>query len=231
MAAHVLDSLAHHQAGNNDKAKSSLDQALVLHGEISQGQEPKRRPLPQKISIDLAHACLSHGDKEKAQSLLRQAAAENHEDRDLIAHIENVFKKTGDDEGGRLLIKEVGSEIVDINNRGVLKARAGDLLGAVELLSEAAERMPNLQFLVNACKAIFTLLNQRGWDELLAEKGRNYLLRARFKDATSPKVVSAWELYQQVAKKFGVPVLPLNESGDKDKEPSAPSATGRKQNG
>lgn len=231
MAAHVLDSLAHHQIGNNDKAKSSLDQALALHGELSQYQDAKHRPLPQKISIDLAHACLSHGDKEKAQSLLRQVAAENHEDRDLIAHIENVFKKTGDDEGGRLLIKEVSSEIVDINNRGVLKARAGDLQGAVELLSEAADRMPNLQFLVNACKAIFTLLNQQGWDELLAEKGRNYLLRARFKDATSPKVVSAWELYQQVAKKFGVPVLPLVEPGDKDKEASTPSATGRKQNG
>lgn len=216
MAAHVLDSLAHHQVGNSDKARSSFAQALALHGELlaSDDEKSNSRPLSHKISVDLAQACLVHGDKNTAKTLIRQVAEANHGDLNLLAHIENAFKKTGEQEAGRALIEEVSSEIIAINNRGVMKARAGDLEGAVELLSESADRMPNLQFLVNACKAIFTLLDQRGWDDLLAEKGRHYLQRARLKEATNGKVISAWDLYQRVSKKFGVPVMPIDTPTD-----------------
>lgn len=224
IAAYALDSLVHHQIGESTKARSYLDQALSLHGPIDADSPDNgdARPLSQKVSIDLAQACLLHGEKEMAQKLLRRVTA-THGDPNLVAHIENAFKKSGQHEAGKALIEEIVNDVITMNNRGVIKARAGDLEGAVELLCESADRMPNLQFLVNACKAIFTLLEKQGWDDILAEKGRHYLDRARQKEATNSKVLSAWALYQRVSQKFGVPVIPLSAlPPPKDEKNSSP---------
>ena len=93
--------------------------------------------------------------------------------------------------------------LADLADR-VLAARSGDLEGAVQLLIQAAEQVPNLQFLVNAAKAIFTLLDKKGWDSDLAGRAIEYLQRAQRKDRKSSKVASARQLYITVAKKYGV---------------------------
>ena len=77
------------------------------------------------------------------------------------------------------------------------------------MLIEAAERVPNLQFLVNASKAIFTLLDRKGWNEDMAKRALRYLQMAQTKDMRSPKVISAREMYFQVARKYGIEVAPL----------------------
>lgn len=105
---------------------------------------------------------------------MRQVAAENHEDKNLIEHITGVFAKTGQHDAGKALLDQVGKEIVELNNKGVLAARSGDLEGAVQLLIQAVEQVPNLQFLVNAAKAIFALMDKKGWDEPLAARAVDY---------------------------------------------------------
>ena len=72
---------------------------------------------------------------------MRQMAAENHEDQHLINHITSVFERTGQAAAGKAILDQVG-KIVDLNNRGVMAARSGDLDGAVKLLIQAAERCP-----------------------------------------------------------------------------------------
>ncbi len=61
-----------------------------------------------------------------------------------------------------------------------------------------------MQFMINAAKAIFTLLDQKGWDVELAAKGYAYLQNAQKKDRRNPKLASARELYVTVAKKYGI---------------------------
>nr|WP_287667486.1 hypothetical protein [Accumulibacter sp.] len=97
---------------------------------------------------------------------------------------------------------------MDLNNRGVLRRR-GDVEGSVKLLMEAAERVPNLQFLINATKAIFTLLDIKGWDPALARRGLRYLQMAQAKDLRNARVISARELYQRVAREYGVAIVSL----------------------
>ena len=128
----------------------------------------------------------------------------------MIAQIQGVFAKTGNEEAGQSMLAKVGREIVELNNRGVLAARSGDLVASVQMLIEAAERVPNLQFLVNASKAIFTLLDRKGWNEDMAQRGIRYLQLAQAKDLRNAKVISASELYQQVARKYGIEVVPLS---------------------
>ncbi len=207
LAALVMDSLCCNQEGEPAKAKLALEKALALHESI--GDDPKAKELSQKIAVDLAHACLASGEEDRAKEILSKVAAENHEDRGMIAQIQGVFAKTGNEEAGQSMLAKVGREIVELNNRGVLAARSGDLVNSVQMLIEAVERVPNLQFLVNASKAIFTLLDRKGWNEDMAQRGIRYLQMAQAKDMRSPKVISARELYQQVARKYGIEVVPI----------------------
>jgi FimV-like protein len=165
--------------------------------------------LSQKLTLDLAQACLATGNEVSARDLLRQLAAENHEDRTMIANVQNLYTRAGKAGEGQALLAEVGREIVDLNNRGVLAARRGDVEGSVKLLMEAAERVPNLQFLVNATKAIFTLLEMKGWDPALARRGVRFLQLAQARDMRNARVISARELYQRAARKYGIPIVPL----------------------
>ena len=214
LAALVMDSLCCDKEGEPAKAKAALEKALALHERIAaEDAGNSAPPLSQKITVDLAHACLATGNEGKAQEILGKVAAENHEDRSVIAQIQGVFAKTGKQDAGQTLLAKVSREIVELNNRGVMAARSGDLEGSVQMLIEAAESVPNLQFLINASKAIFTLLERKGWHIEMGQRGVRYLQLAHTKDPLNPKVISARELYRQVARKYGIEVAPLSAPG------------------
>ncbi len=204
MAALVTESLCLEKEGSPDKARQLVEQALDLQTQIETESADKGKHVSQRLAIDLAHACYATGKSDAAGKIMRQVAAENHEDTHLIDQISQVFQKTGQQDAGKALLDQVGREIIELNNKGVLAARSGDLEGAVRLLIQAVEQVPNLQFLVNAAKAIFTLIDQKGWDAELAARAEDYLRRAQLKDRKSPKVASARELAAAVTKKYGV---------------------------
>ena len=180
-----------------------MDQAVALQQQVAAEASDQGKAASQRLIVDLAHACFATGKDDAGKGIMRQVAAENNEDGHLLDHINQVFAKTGQMDAGKALLDQVSREIVDLNNRGVMAARAGDFEGSVQLLIQAAEQVPNLQFLVNAAKAIFTLVDRKGWDAELAGKGYDYLQRAQRKDPTSPKVISARELYATVSRKYG----------------------------
>ncbi len=204
LAALVTESLCLQGEGLAAKAQEMVDKAIELQQQVAAEAADKGRAVSQRLVVDLAHACYATGKDQAGTAIMRQVAAENNEDGHILDHINKVFAKTGNADAGKALLDQVGKEIVDLNNRGVMAARAGDFEGSVQLLIQAAEQVPNLQFLVNAAKAIFTLLDKKGWDPELASKGYEYLQRAQRKDRKSPKVISARELYATVAKKYGV---------------------------
>ena len=210
LAALVMEGLCADKEGDRTRARLAVEKALVLHDALR--EEGKGALVSSKLALDLAHACLATGDEESAQEVVRRVAAENHENRAMIAQIESIYAKTGKEENGQALLAQVGKEIVELNNRGVLAARSGDLEGSVQLLMEAAERVPNLQFLVNATKAIFTLIELKGWNPALAKRGLGYLQMAQDKDMRNAKVISAREMYQRVSRKYGVTVVPFSSS-------------------
>ena len=204
LAALVTESLCLHNEGAADKAQDLVDQALALQKTIEAEAAAKGKHVSQRLAVDLAHACFATGKEGEAGRIMRQVAAENHEDTHLIDHITSVFAQTGQPDAGKALLDQVGKEIIALNNKGVMAARSGDLVGAVQLLIQAAEQVPNLQFLVNAAKAIFALMDKNGWDDELAARAQDYLQRAQRKDRKSAKLASAREQYVTVAKKYGI---------------------------
>lgn len=224
IAALVMESLCANKEGETGKAQRAVQKALEMY-ETFKDDGQVGATLSKKLILDLAHACLATGEEEAARNIIRQVAAENHEDGAVIAQVQSIYAKAGKAADGKALLAEVGKEIVELNNRGVLAARSGDVAASVKLLIEAADRVPNLQFLVNAAKAIFTLIEQKGWDNALAKRGLGYLESAQMKDLRNPKVISARELYQRVARKYGVPIVPLTgakRSGEESAESGKP---------
>ena len=207
MTALIVESQCHREEGNEGKAKEALEKALAARSAlVASGSR-----VPEKITIDLAHSCLVTGEPDTAKEIMRQVAGENPDDAALHAQVRQVFEKVGDGAAGGELLAEVMREIVAINNKGVLIAREGDLEGAVSLLTQAADRMPNIQFLVNASNAIFTLLERGGWQPETAERAVRYLLRAQQKDPRNNKVITANEMFLRVANKYGVSVPSLRQ--------------------
>jgi len=219
LAALVMDGLGANKEGDPTKAQLAIEKALVLHDGLK--ADGKDTLLSSKLALDLAHACLATGKEAIAQEMVRRVAAENHQDRAMIAQIESIYAKAGKEETGKSLLAQVGKEIVELNNRGVLAARGGDLDGSVKLLMEAAERVPNLQFLVNASKAIFTLLEIKGWNPALAKRGLGYLRMAQEKDLRNAKVISAREMYERVSRKYGIAIIPLTAARKQADKPRA----------
>lgn len=203
LAALVMESLAFQKEGDKERAGQAVEQALKLHQELAAEQDTLL-PGSKRLAVDLAHACMETGKDEEAHQLLRQVATEHHDDFRVISHIEGVFEKTGQSDVGRAMLEEVGAEIIHLNNQGVLAARDGDIKASVDMLMSAADRVPNVQFLVNAARAISTLMDQQGWNVDLAARATDYLKRAQAKAPRNPRVLAARDIYNQVARKYGI---------------------------
>jgi CheY-like chemotaxis protein len=201
-AALVMDSLCASQEDEPARAKQLLEQALTLRETIQ--EDENSQDFSQKITVDLAHACLVSGDEARAREILGKVAAENHEDRGMIARIQNIFAKTGKEEAGQDLLARVGREIVELNERGMEAARRGNNEESLQMLIEAAERVPSVSFLTDACRAIFSWLDRAGWEEEMAERALRYLQLAQAKAPGNPKTAAARELYFQVARRYGI---------------------------
>lgn len=203
LAALTMEGLAFQKEGLNEQAKKATSQALALHQELvgGKGLDSLRS---KGLAVDLAQVCMVGGEVEKAHELLRQVATEFHDDHRVISHVERVFEKTGQEDVGRALLEEVGAEIASLDNLDASLEEGGNLDESVEKLMSAADRVPNVQFMINAAKAIVSLMDRRGWDADLAAKASEYLQRARAKASYNPRVLSAVEYYGQVARKYGV---------------------------
>ncbi|OIQ78885.1 chemotaxis protein CheY [mine drainage metagenome] len=157
VALHTTESIVHHAAGNETLALAALETAM------SAGD-------PGSLSADavvaMADACFALGKEEDAIGLLRHTMQNHHEDQAVREKVLASLMAGGKDasEAGAMIEASV-SEVIQLNNDGVRKAQAGQLGEAVELLCEAANRLPsNLQILGNAALVMALDLVNNGKD-------------------------------------------------------------------
>ncbi len=204
LAGSVMEALCYHAENLETKAAEATLKALEIEEQLSSEAKESQRVLSPRIMIDLAHACYATGEATSGHRISRKVAAEHHEDKRILDRIQRVFEKTGQTADGKTLLDDLGKEIIELNNQGVRAARQGDLEGSVKLLIQAVEKVPSLQFLLNASKAMCTLMNQSGWREDLAAKLVDYLQRAQKKDRKNANVAATKEFALTVAKKYGI---------------------------
>jgi tetratricopeptide (TPR) repeat protein len=151
----VMESTVHHAAGNEELAQAALEQAMTS-GELNS--------LSADALVTMADACFAQGREEDATRLLHQAVQNNHEDASIKNKVHAAMMAAGKDASeASALIEASAGELIRLNNDGVRKAQAGQLAEAIDLLCEAADRLPNnLQILGNAALVIALDLVRNG---------------------------------------------------------------------
>lgn len=151
----ATESVAHHAAGNHEQAEAALAKAMAV-SDLSK--------LSAHTVISLADACFAMGREDEATNLLRHAVQNNYEDESIKDKVHAVLTAAGKNASqATAMIEASTQEVILLNNDGVRKAQAGQLAEAIELLCQAANRLPNnLQILGNAALVLALDLVRNG---------------------------------------------------------------------
>ena len=193
----VMDSLAHQKSGNTEAAEEALKQALE-HFEACDNKQGS-------VSLDIARSCFQLGDEETGKKVVHDFIQNNHDDKRIHLHAEDMFRKIGMHDKGKEIITNSSREVIALNNQAVRMAQAGDLRGAVELLMKAvAKYQGNTVIVLNAVHAILAYMQAHGWDEELGKSAKEYLTTVRNQDPDNQKYLMLADLYKDTAKHHGL---------------------------
>lgn len=193
----VMDSLAYQKSGNTEAAEEALKKALE-HFEACDNKQGS-------VSMDIARSCFQLGDEETGKKVVQDFIQNNHADKKIHLHAENMFKKIGMHDKGKEIISNSSREVIALNNQAVRMAQAGDLRGSVDLLMQAvAKFQENTVIVLNAVHAILTYMQTHGWHEELGKSAKEYLTTAKNQDPDNQKYLMLSELYKEVAQRYGV---------------------------
>ncbi|MEI7843114.1 MAG: response regulator [Gallionellaceae bacterium] len=193
VALAVSESDVHRVAGNTAKAEAAINKAL------SQSDLTK---LPTHLVMTLADACLAMGKDEHGTSLLRHAVQNNPEDESVKNRVHEILTAAGQDASqATAMIEESNRAVILLNNEGVQKAEGGQLTEAVEMLTQAANRLPNnMQIVSNAALVLALDLVRNGTKPERLNRCMHYRGELIKKAPTHPKLTQIDELLKQLKK-------------------------------
>lgn len=154
--------------------------------------------------MTLARNCLENGMEQGAVEVMTTVVG-NASSTAAVSRAMRVFRDAGRDDLAKRVARESKSQVVDLVAAGAEKARLGDYHGAVALMSEAAEKLPeNPQVVFNAAVAVLKCLDSTGWDAQLGEQARNYIANARRLDPRNPRLSLLTSMYRDILKKYEI---------------------------
>jgi tetratricopeptide (TPR) repeat protein len=185
------ESAAHRATGNHTQAEAALVKAMSV-GDLSK--------LPAQAVLALADVCFAMGQENDAKNLLRHAIQNNPENEFIKNKVHEVLTSAGKDAAeATAMIDESTREVILLNNEGVRKAEAGELAEAIELLCQAANRLPNnMQIVSNAALVIALDLERNGNNPDKLVKCLKYREALIKKSPDHPKLVQIDGLLKQL---------------------------------
>ncbi|WP_255987744.1 tetratricopeptide repeat protein [Chitinolyticbacter albus] len=161
------------------KQEHRLAQANTLAAEVDELLQASTELHDDAASIEAAELLLATGRKDSAVKLLQQVVRNNHENKGLIAQVQTVFDGAGMQQEGAVLVEGSRREAVDLMNRGVLLARDGKLVEALDAMRAAKIALPNnARVLLNFAYVAVLLLQRDGANRELIAESRQALLHA-----------------------------------------------------
>ncbi len=192
----VASAMLHEYTGNETRLNESLDSALAAcrHSVgVSSG-----------LKIELARNCLDNGKEEGAAEVMREVMRNAGSSAEM-ARAMAVFENAGRAELAVTLAHESRQQVADMVAAGAAKAKAGDFRAAVDLMAEAAQKLPdNPQVVFNAAVAVLKCLENGGWDERLGQSALDYIGAVRRLDPLNPKLPALSGLHQQILQKYNI---------------------------
>jgi tetratricopeptide (TPR) repeat protein len=160
--------------------------------------------LSNNMKMALAKSCLDNNLEQGASAVMLDVM-NNAADGAAMAKAMQIFEQAGRKDLAESVAKESKRQVVEMVSSGAEKARHGDYHGAVQLMTEAAHKLPdNPQVVFNAAVAVLKCLENMGWDRKLGEQARWYIESARRLDAANPRLTPLGELYMTILQKYGI---------------------------
>ena len=159
--------------GDGNRAAQALAESQRLLAQL-EGQ------LKPDLLVELATSLFQMGRPQDASELLKKVVRNHHDNPEITAGVEGLFRARGMADEGRALIAECCGEVVDINNQGVTLAKQGELQAGAALLRNAALQLPNNEVvLINLCGLLIGQLSREGPNPEIAHEAGALLERVR----------------------------------------------------
>lgn len=189
----AVEAVAQHQAGSPEKAEAAL--ARAMQGDLA--------TLSASVAMAVAKACLSTGKQEAAQDILKNLVQSNPESTGLHQQISSVLRDNGAGEMAEKLVSDSIREIIQLNNDAVLRAKAGELAVAAEMLTEAANRLPgNMQVVANASAALLFDIFNNGLDAAKLRQAQAFQQAVLARAPQHPKLAEIAQLMDRIRSKY-----------------------------
>ncbi len=190
----ISSAMVHEYTGNETRLAESLSAALAACKE-SQG-------LSSDVKMELARNCLSNNMEEGASEVMRDVMR-NATNGAAMAKAMSVFEKAGRPELAQEIAQQSKQAVVELVAAGAAKAKEGDYRGAVALMVEAVNKLPdNPQVVFNAAVAVLKCLENMGWEERLGQYALTLIDSVRRLDPGNPKLPALSSLHQTILKKY-----------------------------
>jgi tetratricopeptide (TPR) repeat protein len=199
----IASAMLHEYTGNQARLEQALDSALA--GARRAGGASG---LSADLKIELARNCLQNGKAEPAEEVLRDVM------RNAGGHVRGVavmdkavavMEQSGHGALATRLAQESRQDVVDLVAAGAARAKQGDYRGAVELMLEAVEKLPeNAQVVFNAAVAVLKCLEHTGWDDRLGSYALKLIDSVRRLDPANAKLNALTSLHQQILRKYNI---------------------------
>jgi tetratricopeptide (TPR) repeat protein len=190
----ISSALVHEYTGNELRLAESLSAALAACRD-SQG-------LSADVKMELARNCLQNNMEEGASEVMRDVMR-NAPNNAVMNKAMGVFEKAGRADLAGSIAQESRQAVVELVAAGAAKAKEGDYRGAVALMVEAVNKLPdNPQVVFNAAVAVLKCLENMGWEERLGQYALSLIDTVRRLDPVNPKLPALAGLHQQILKKY-----------------------------
>jgi CheY-like chemotaxis protein/Flp pilus assembly protein TadD len=201
----VASALVHEYTGNEARLGEALTTAVAASRDAP--------GVSVDIKLELVRTCLDNGMEEGASSVVRDVMR-NAGDDSVVTRAVGVMESAGKGDLARTLAKESRQHVIDLVASGAARAKSGDYQGAVALMLEAAQKLPNNPSVAfNAALAVLRCLELGGWDERLGNQVNTLIGNVRRLDPLNPKLPALAALYQQVLKQYKpVPRMPARKA-------------------
>ncbi len=192
----ISSAMVHEYTGNEARLAESLTQALTACKDAT--------GISNEMKMELARNCLANNMEEGATAVMREVML-NATNNTAMAKAMSVFEKAGKGDLALELAQQSRQAVIELVAAGAAKAKEGDFRGAVSLMVEAVNKLPdNPQVVFNAAIAVLKCLENVGWDERLGAYASSLIDTVRRLDPVNPKLPALAGLHQQILKKYDV---------------------------
>ena len=166
-------------AGDEESASQHLAEAMKI--------DPNQLPLMAVAS--LAEACYALGNDAAGENLLKQMVQNNPDSQEAKRLVEITLQEQGKADTAEHLIASSEKEVIQLNNQGVRLAGEGKLDEAVQLLRDAATRLPNNQAIVgNAAYCMAVTMQKNGLNETMYQDCAKLMATLKKKNPKHPRL-------------------------------------------